>query len=191
MKLMSLPVLVALGLGLVAGIPATQAQAQKIGIFDAQKITAETAEGAKIQARLTGLQEKKRGELKKLQEELEAMQKEFVQTAASASQDKQKEMQLRIQRKQDELESAQKAANRELQMEMEAAQEGWQRRIMGIIENYGKQNGFSLILPSDVAIFYASSIDITADIVKLVDSSPAPAAAPAPAGKPAPAPPKK
>lgn len=177
--------------GLFAFAPGTSNAQAKFGVFDAQKITQDTAAGAQIQARLNSLKEKKSAELKKIQEDIEKLQQEFVQTATSASEDKKKDLGLRIQRKQDELDGAQKAANRELQLEVEAAQDAWQRRVIEIVNGYGKEKGYTLIVPAEVAVYYNPEIDVTADLIKIIDSQPAPKpAAPAPAA-PAPAPPAK
>ncbi len=188
MKSMHLvPLLIA---GLFAFAPGTSRAQAKLGVFDAQKITQDTAAGAQIQARLNSLKEKKSAELKKIQEEIEKLQQEFVQTATSASEDKKKDLGLRIQRKQDELDGAQKAANRELQLEVEAAQDAWQRRVVEIVNSYGKEKGYTLIVPAEVAVYFSPDIDVTADLIKIIDSQPAPKPAPAPAA-PAPAPPAK
>jgi outer membrane protein len=196
---LSVSLLLVLAVGFAAGIGTAGAQTVKVGVFDAQKITQDTAEGAKIQARLNSFKEKKGAELKKLQEDIENLQKDYTQQVMSASDDKKKELTLQIQRKQDELDSAQKAANRELQLEVEAAQEGWQRRVLEVVNAYGKEKGFTLIVPAEVAVFYSPEIDVTPDLIKLVDAQaaqqpagarPGAVAAP-PAGKPgtAPAPP--
>lgn len=175
---------IALGL-LAASAPALAQNSVKIGVFDVQRVTQDTAEGAKIQARLTALKDRKGAELKKLQEELEKMNQEFAGAGLSLSEEKKKDMMLRIQRKQDELDSAQKAANRELQIEVEAAQDAWQRRVIEVVNAYGRNNNFSVIIPSDAALYFNPAIDVTADLIKAIDAQPEPtAAAPAP---PAPA----
>ncbi|MCE5248468.1 MAG: OmpH family outer membrane protein [Candidatus Polarisedimenticolia bacterium] len=186
----SLPVLFAIGFGLLAGVGAAQAQETKVGVFDPQRITQETAEGARIQARLSALKDKKTGELKKLSEELEKMQQSFVQAATSASDEKKKEMQQQLERKQIELEGAQKSAQREMQVEVEQAQEGWQKRVIEVIRNYAKEKKLSLVVAADVAVFYSSDVDITGDLIKAIDASVPASEAPAPAAPAKPAPKK-
>ena len=179
--------LLALGLGLLAGSAPSFAQTVKIGVFSAQRLTQDTAEGAKIQARLNAIKDRKTAELKKLQEELETLQQEFIQGTASASEDRRKDMTLKIQRKQDEMDSAQKAATRELQLEVEAAETEWQRRVLAILADYGREKGFTLIVPADVAAYFNPAIDVTEELVKLVDSHPAEAAKPVAGATPKPA----
>ena len=159
-------------------------------MFDPQRITQETAEGARIQARLSALKDKKTGELKKLSEELEKMQQSFVQAATSASDEKKKEMQQQLERKQIELEGAQKSAQREMQVEVEQAQEGWQKRVIEVIRNYAKEKKLSLVVAADVAVFYSSDVDITGDLIKAIDASVPASEAPAPAAPAKPAPKK-
>ncbi len=169
--------LTALGLAAVGGTAPSSAQTYKIGVFDAQKVTQETAEGARIQARLRALNDRKQADLKKLEEEIQKLKDEFIQNATSLSEDKKREMTLRIQRKEDDLDSAKKAASREMQIEVENAQETWQRRVVSAVVAYGKEKGFSLILHVDAALYFDSAIDITEDVVKVIDAQTAPAAA--------------
>lgn len=175
----------ALGALLLAAVcPAAPAQTTvKVGVFDPQRITQETAEGARIQARLTALSERKRSELEKLQAELKKQQDEFLASAVSLSEDKRKEMGLKIERLQIELEGKQKSASREVQMEAEQAQQNWQNQVIKVVGDFGAKNGFTLILPVDATVFHSPSIDITGELIKAIDT--------ATASKPAePAPPK-
>ncbi len=180
---------VSLAAAFVVVVPAAWAQqAIKIGVFDAQRLSQETVEGSKLQARLTALQQRKREELKKLSEEIEKLNTEFQQTSTSLSADKSKELALKIERKQIELDGAQKSATREVTVEVEQAQEGWQRRVLEAVNAYGKEKGFSIILPVEVIGYASASLDITSDLAAMIDKQST--AAPAPAA-PAAAPVKK
>ncbi len=181
--------LVALALGLavaalvtLASLPALAQTAPKIGVFDPQRITTETAEGARIQARLNALQEKKRGELQKTQEDLKKLQDQFAAGAVSMTEDKRKDLLMQIERKQLELEGAQKSASRELQLEAEQAQQQWQRAVLAAVGAYGKDKGYTILLPAEVAPYFSPSIDVTDDLIKAIDAS-KPAAAPAAGAK--------
>ncbi len=164
---------VALGIAVVAllALPARAQTAPKIGVFDPQRVTQETAEGARIQARLTALQEKKRGELQKSQEELKKLQDQFAAGAVSMSEDKRKELLVSIEKKQLELEGQQKSASRELQLEAEQAQEQWQRQVFAAISAFGKEGGFTIILPAEVVPYFSPTVDITEALIKSIDAS--------------------
>ncbi len=160
-----------LGLILVAGLASTPAQTLKIGVFDAQKIFEETAAGAKVQARLNALEESKRKELETSQNALKALQQQLLQTGASLSADKLRDLRLKIDRKSIELEGMQKSASREFQIEVEQAQTQWQRRIIDLVAKYGKDNGYSLIVPIGVVAYHSATTDITSELIKLVDAA--------------------
>ncbi|MCU0230099.1 MAG: OmpH family outer membrane protein [Acidobacteria bacterium] len=177
----------ALGLAVAAVLalaarPAEAQTAPKIGVFDPQRITTETAEGARIQARLNALQEKKRGELQKSQDDLKKLQDQFAAGAVSMSEDKKKDLLMQIERKQLELEGMQKTASRELQLEAEQAQQQWQRAVLAAVSAYGKDKGYTLLLPTEVTPFFSPSIDVTDDLIKAIDAA-KPAAAPAAGAK--------
>lgn len=180
-----LAVLFCFGLLFAMGTSIAAAQS-KIGVFDPQRLTQETKEGAKIQARLNAIKEKKENEIKKLKDELDKLQQDVVQKGTSLTEDKRKEMAMAIQRKQDELEGAGRAAQRELQMEVEGAQSSWQQRVFEIVNKFGKEKGFTAIFAVDAVLYFDPTIDVTQELMTLVDSVPTPA--PAPAATPAPAP---
>lgn len=160
----------ALAIGsLMACSVAWSQQPVKIGIFDAQRLSQETTEGSKLQARLTALQQRKREELKRLADEIEKMQQDLIQQSSSLSEDKRKELALKIERKQIELDGAQKAASREVGVEVEQAQDSWQKRVLEVVSSYGKEHGYTLILPVEVVGYAASSADITTELVAAID----------------------
>ena len=177
----------ALGLAVTAvvaltSLPADAQMAPKIGVFDPQRITQETAEGARIQARLNALQEKKRGEVQKSQDDLKKLQDQFAAGAVSMTEDKRKDLLMQIERKQLELEGMQKSASRELQIEAEQAQQQWQRAVLAAVAAYGKDKGYTVLLPTEVAAYFSPSIDVTDDLIKAIDAA-KPAAAPAAGAK--------
>lgn len=174
------------GLLFLAAAQETMAQTPaKIGVFDPQRITQETAEGARIQARLNALSERKRSELEKLQAELKKLQDEFLASAVSLSDDKRKDMSLKIERLQIELEGKQKSAAREVQMEAEQAQQTWQNQVIKAVGEFGAKNGYILILPMDATVYHSASIDITDELIKTVDAATAAKPGEATPGKPA------
>ncbi len=152
------------------GMVGTQAQALKLGVFDAQKVFEETAAGAKVQARLNALEASKRTQLETMQQALQALQQQLLTTGASLSSDKLRDLRLEIDRDTIDLEGKQKAASREFQMEVERAQNEWQDKMIGLVQTYGRDNGFVLIVPLNVVVYFAPGIDITQDLIKLVDA---------------------
>jgi outer membrane protein len=149
---------------------ASYGQSLKIGVFDAQKIFEQTAAGAKVNAELTALQQDKQQELEQDEQQLQELQQQLLSSAASLSQEKLKQRRLEIERKANELEAQRKSAMRELQVEFEEAQARWERRIRDIVRDYGDQQGFTLILPVGAVVFHANTIDITDELIEIVDA---------------------
>ncbi len=162
------------GLALV-GVSDSEAQALRIGVFDAQKIFESTAEGAKIQAQLGQLNEAKRAEIEGKQKELADLRQELISTGTSLSPEKLREKRMIIDRKTIELESANKSASHEFQTALQDAQNAWQGRVLELVQKYGKDNGYTLILPISVVAYYSDATDITDELVKLIDQPSAPA----------------
>jgi outer membrane protein len=157
------------GVALLA-IGVSYGQSLKIGVFDAQKIFEQTAAGAKVNAELTALQQNKQKELEQDEQQLQELQQQLLSSAASLSQEKLKQRRLEIERKANELEAQRKSAMRELQVEFEEAQARWERRIRDIVRDYGDREGFTLILPIGAVVFHANTIDITDELIEIVDA---------------------
>jgi outer membrane protein len=155
---------------MLAAVGASYGQALKIGVFDAQRVFEQTAAGAKINAELTALQKKKQQELEQREQTLQQMQQEVLSSAASLSQEKLKQKRLEIERMANELEAQRKSSMRELQVEFEEAQARWEERIRGIVRDYGDREGFTLILPIGAVVFHADTIDITDELIEIVDA---------------------
>ncbi|GEM_PF-2758745 len=148
-----------------------EAQQVKIGVFDAQRVSAETAAGAKIQARLSALQNTRRTEIEAMAKALQEKQDSFVATAASLSEEKRKVLGFEIQRAENELEARRKTVTQELTLEVEAAQAEWQQSMLAAVRRYGKENGYTMILPKEIVIYHDASVDVTDELIALVDQS--------------------
>ena len=152
----------------VAG--SAEAQTLKIGTFDPDRIAAETAEGSRIKARLSSFQNSKRAELEEIQQEIERLQQEVVNTAASLSSERRKELLISIRKKQAELESLQKVATQELQIEVEEAELEWQERVLNQVRLLGTEQGYTVILQRDLVAFSTPLIDVTDELIARIDA---------------------
>lgn len=183
------PTLAALAL---AAVPAFAQGATKIAVFDAGRVSEETTEGKRIAAQLTSLQDKKRSELQEKQKKVADIQQQLATQALSLSAEKRSALEKEGQKLALELNQAQESARNELQLEVQEAQNRFQGQLLHVVEEFGRDEGFDIILEKSLVAYAASSIDVTTTLVdrfnKLVPGT-APAAAPKP---PAPAPaPKK
>jgi len=140
----------------------------KIGVFDGQKIVEETARGKAIAAKLETLGNQKQARLKTMQDDLRRLEKELSSPALSAAAREQKNL---------ELESKQRATKRfiedtrrEVQITTEKEMTAFKTQIYPIIQQIGKEQGFTIILETPSVLYYDPAIDITAEIIKKLNS---------------------
>jgi outer membrane protein len=183
---------------LVAATSAAWAQtapALKVGVFDANRVSEETDEGKRIAAKLSAFGEKKKAELAAKEKEISDLRAQLDSQNLSLSPEKLQQMQKDVQKKGLELQQAQEAARSEFQIEVSEAQNKFQEQLIRVINQFGRDEGFTLVLERSTGgvAFASESIDITTAIVdkfnELVkppaDAAPAPpAAAKPPAKKP-------
>jgi outer membrane protein len=183
---------------LVAASATAWAQAPtalKVGIFDANRVSEETDEGKRIAAKLSAFGEKKKAELAAKDKEIQDLRAQLDSQNLSLSPEKQQQMQKDIQRKTLELTQGQEAARNEFQIEVSEAQNKFQDQLIRVINQFGRDEGFTLIIERSTGgvAFAAESIDVTTaivdkfnDMVKVAadEKAPAPTKAPAPAKTP-------
>jgi outer membrane protein len=165
--------LVALALG--AG--AAHAQEIKIAVFDAQRISEETAEGRRIQAELTAFRDRKQAEINSKIKEAQDLENQLTAQALSLSPDKRAQMEKDIQRRRLELEQMQQTAQREFQMELADAQGRFQQQLWGVIQQFAREEGITALFEADQVVYHAESIDVTSALVDRFNQAVQPPAA--------------
>jgi len=145
--------------------PASEAQTVKIGVFDAQTVSENSAIGKRIQAELTAFTEAKESEISLMQQRLGELRDQLSKQALSLSPDKRASLQKDIQRHELELRSFQESASRELELEYNSATRDFQDKLIVAIETFGRDEGFSLILDRSQIAWADAAIDVTAALV--------------------------
>lgn len=181
---------------LVAATAAAWAQTPsslKIGVFDANRVSEETEEGKRIAAKLSQFGEKKKAELAAKDKEISDLRAQLDSQNLSLSPEKVQQMQKDVQKKGLELQQAQEAARNEFQIEVSEAQNKFQEQLIRVINQFGRDEGFTLVIERSTGgvAFASESIDVTTAIVdKFNELVKGPAdAAPAAGAKPPAAPP--
>ena len=137
----------------------------RIGVFDPQRVSEETEEGKKVQADLTTLRDKKQAELSAKEKDLTDMQNRLTEQGLSLSPERRATLEKDIQRKILELNQAREAARNEMQFELGAAQSRFQDKLLAVVERFGRDEGFSLILDKTTVAYATAGIDVTTAIV--------------------------
>ena len=144
---------------------ATWAQGARIAVFNPQRVSEETAEGKVVKAELEGFQVEKQKQLDSLQLEVQTMRKQLTEQALSLSADRKAALEKDIQRKIVELQSAEEAANRAFQLEIAEAQDRFQQQLLAVLDAFGRDEGFDVILDGQTVAFAAARVDVTTAII--------------------------
>jgi len=184
---------------LVAATAAAWAQSPgplKVGVFDANRVSEETDEGKRIASRLSAFGDKKKAELAAKEKEIGELRAQLDSQNLSLSPEKTQQIQKDVQKKTLELQQAQEAARNEFQIEVSEAQNKFQEQLIRVINQFGRDEGFTLVIERSTGgvAFASESIDVTTaivdkfnELVKAPADAPPPAAAKPPAAAPAPA----
>ena len=155
----------------------------KIGVLHVYSAISQCAEGKQALGEFEKKATAKKEELEKKNNEIQELQKQLQSQARTLNDDSRAALAKSIDAKTTELQRSTDDAQKEFgQMQNEIlARIG--NKIGPLVQQYAKQNNFTIIVDSsnqNSQLIYADpGIDITEDIIKRVDSALAPAAAPA------------
>ncbi len=141
--------------------------ALKVGVFDANRVSEETDEGKRIAAKLSAFGEKKKSELAAKDKEINELRAQLETQNLSLSPERTQQIQKDVQKRGLELQQAQEAARNEFQIEVSEAQNKFQEQLIRVINQFGRDEGFTLVLERSTGgvAFAAESIDVTTAIV--------------------------
>lgn len=158
-------------LALMSAAPAMAADNMKIGFVDIDQVASRSAtiqaavkaSEDKIQAAQTEI-EQLSNELRRVQDDMKT--KRSVMSEAEMKKQNQKAEDLR-----DQIETKERAVNKEIRRAETEVMGPAVDRILNTVKQVGKANGFGLILRSDVVLYGAEGLDITAIVVKELDKT--------------------
>jgi outer membrane protein len=149
---------------------AQAAQALKIGVVDVQQVLNQSQRGQGLKQKLDQERSGRQKELDAKQSELAKLQAEFEKQAPVLSDQAKRERSENLQKKVRDVRRMAEDANRELEKRVREAEMDVTREIFVVIQEYGKDQGYSLVLERSSIIHSASSVDMTAEIIKRFDS---------------------
>lgn len=163
----------------------------KIGFVVLQRIANDSTEGKASTAKLQAFQTKKAAELGEKNKQLQALQQKLEKEGSVMSASAQGDLQKQVERLTTELQRSQQDAQAELQELQGQLQQQFTQRVEPILAAVGQEKGLHFIFngPDSGMVWADPGLDITADVIKKLDSTPAaapkpPAAPSAPATKP-------
>ena len=158
----------ALSVGVAAPLAA---QGAKVAIIDTERILLSSATGKEALDGLKALREQKEKEGETRTQELQGLQQRLQEGRLSLSEDKLAELQQQIEDKTIQMRRFQDDANRELNKKQEEVLAAVDRKVMPVIVQYGKANGYDLIFRKFESglVYAADGVDVTDEIIKQLD----------------------
>lgn len=172
---------------LIAAAPLGLAQAQgKIAVVNVQVLQSESPQGKALQQSFASTFGPRRRELETMQKDLQARNEKLQRDSAVMAENE---------RRAAEKELRDKASAFQLKgKELEDDARAWQRdelkkldqTLRERISAFARANGYEVVLPLEVTLYYNDAIDVTAQVLaSLAAAKPAAAATPKPAAPPA------
>ena len=139
----------------------------KVAVIDVQRVVTESDPGKEVMQKLRVLSDTKAQEGQNLQQEMAALQDQFNKQRFTVSEQRQAEMSKEIEDKQISIRRFQDDAQRELQEAQRRELGGLEERILPIIDQIGKEQGYTLIFNKfQSGLVYADeSVDVTDTVI--------------------------
>jgi outer membrane protein len=159
-------------LPLLAWAQAPAAGAGKIGVVSLQAAIANTAEGKKAATDLQKKFEPRQRELQQLQQEIQGLQDQLQKQAATLSDDEQRRLARDLEDKQKRFKRNQEDTQADWQEQQQEAVQRLAQKMYRLVNEYGQQNGFALIMESSpqLPVYYAP-VDLTDELIRRYDAA--------------------
>ncbi len=145
----------------------------KIGVISIQTAILSTAEGKKAMADLQKKYQPRQQEIQKDNQDIQAISDQLQKQAATLSDEEQRRLNRDLEEKQKHLKRTSEDAQADFSTDREEMFSRIGQKMMKVISDYARQNGFTLILGSDqVPVYFATTeMELTSQIVKLYDAA--------------------
>lgn len=178
------------GAALVLSAGLASAQSAKIGTFDPNKILTGSKLGQKLQDEMNQYRVSQEAQIKKQKEDYDKLAGQYKSSADTMSEERREQMENDLLAKRRDLERTIKDAETELGRRRQKAVREMEEQVAKVLTDFGRNNGYTLILQADLCAYSLPSIDISDELVRLVDSNAAatgtaPRTTSAPATRPA------
>jgi outer membrane protein len=153
---------------LIATVAAPAAAQLNVAVIDVQRVVTESDPGREALADLKQLSDAKVQEGQSLQQELTALREQFNKQRFTLSEEKLAEISKQIEDRTIALQRFEDDAQRELNEARRRTLGGLEQRIMPVINDLGKERGFTLIFNKfQSGLVYADeAVDITDDVIR-------------------------
>ncbi|MDH3628477.1 MAG: OmpH family outer membrane protein [Acidobacteriota bacterium] len=157
-------IVLAVGL-LLASSAMAQQTTMKIGVFDPNRVSAEAADALRAQQALQAVRDSKQQAISQQETAIQAQQQQLQQQALSLSTDRRIDMELNIQRQILEINAQKDLSQRELQLELAAAESRFNEQLRAVLDAFAKRESFDLILDTGAIAWAGQSADVTTALI--------------------------
>ncbi len=165
-----------------------QAEQLRIAVVDLQRALNECDAGKRAKESVKGKFEKAQNELRKEREDLDKQRDELEKRATLLKEDERRDRERELENRTLDFKRKYEDLQRDLKRTDAELTSGIVEQLYGIVNDYGRQQGYTLVLESSSGLLYADkALDITDAIVKIHNSGPKTGAKPPAAGTAAPA----
>jgi outer membrane protein len=140
----------------------------KIGIINSQRLISESKIGKAISGKLEKLGKDKQKKVQEMQAFIKKLEKELASPALNSATIEKKSMDL--QNKKTEFKRFVEDAQKEMQIFNQREMKTLQAKILPLINELGKSKGYTLIIDINVRVYHDPSIDVTDDLIRMMDS---------------------
>jgi outer membrane protein len=156
---------------LATGATTVAAQEIKIGYVDLQRALNESKAGQKARESFKKDVDKYQSGLKKQKEDLETLREQLEKKSLVMKEDERRSVELDYQRRARDFERAYKDSQGELQLKDNQLTAEILKGISQVVQEYGKQEGYTLILEnsSSTVLYSAQDADLTERIIQVYD----------------------
>jgi len=172
--------LVAAAVGVLVAVGAAHAQAAaapaavvRVAVIDVQRILTDSGPGKETLAKLKQMQDGKIAEAKTKQDEIQALRTRINDGRLSLAEDKIADLEKQVEDKMIAFRRFQDDADRDLQKARDDAFDAIEKRVLPIIGEIGKENGYTLVFNKyQSGLVYADDkIDITNQVIQRFDAA--------------------
>jgi outer membrane protein len=140
----------------------------KIGVIDSQMLIQKSKIGIAANAKFENIGKQKQQQVQNMQAGIKKLEKELVSAALNNATREKKSLEL--QEKKTNFKRFVEDAQKEIQMLNQKELRSLQEKIYPIIQQIGKEKGFSLIVDINTRIYHDQAVDITNDVIKAMDA---------------------
>ena len=154
----------------VAVAAAGAAQMGKVGVVDIQQVLNQSQRGIGFKQKLEQERSSRQRELDAKQQELTTLQAEFEKQAPLLSEAAKREKQEALQRRVRDARRMVEDVNRDFEKKVREAEAEVTREILVVVQELGKDQGYSMIMERSTLLFAGQAVDITPEVVKRYDA---------------------